>query len=167
MDHLVGVHDLLAEWENPLYVCAAGMFHSIYGTSSYTAITLPLSKRGNLINIIGSASERLVYLYCIADRTRLLQMVIAADHSRLSRIGSSEDEPINSIEYAQLLEILYADRVEQLPNRDPVTDNDLSRLHLSSRSLELWRLALPFLSAKAQRHIGLALGGNRDSEIDS
>ena len=31
LDHLLGTHDLLVEWENEPDVCVAGLFHSIYG----------------------------------------------------------------------------------------------------------------------------------------
>jgi (p)ppGpp synthase/HD superfamily hydrolase len=35
IDHLVGVHDILKEWDAPQYLQDAGLFHSVYGTAVF------------------------------------------------------------------------------------------------------------------------------------
>ena len=42
IDHLQQTYELLKQWENPQYVCLAGLFHSIYGTQIYKKQTLGL-----------------------------------------------------------------------------------------------------------------------------
>jgi hypothetical protein len=65
-DHLKGVHDLLRDWDNEYHVCIAGLFHSIYGTSTFKHQSM--SDRGELIKIIGVPAELLVHLFSTADR---------------------------------------------------------------------------------------------------
>jgi hypothetical protein len=66
--HLKGTHDLLADWGAPEHVRVAGLFHSIYGTSSFKHQTLSLDRRGELRELIGPEAENLAYLFCAARR---------------------------------------------------------------------------------------------------
>jgi hypothetical protein len=65
-DHLKGVHDLLRDWDNEYHVCLAGLFHSIYGTSTFKHQSL--QDRGALVEMIGVPAELLVHLFATADR---------------------------------------------------------------------------------------------------
>ena len=68
LDHLVGTYRLMRAWRCEEYLCRAGLFHSIYGTSSFTASCLPVSRRKSVGAIIGDAAEQLVYLFSVAER---------------------------------------------------------------------------------------------------
>jgi len=65
-DHLKGVHDLLRDWDNPTDVCLAGLFHSIYGTSTFKHQSL--HDRGALVEMIGVPAEMLVYHFSTKSR---------------------------------------------------------------------------------------------------
>jgi len=64
--HLKGVHDLLRDWDNPTDVCLAGLFHSIYGTSTFKHQSL--NDRGALVDMIGVPAELLVYHFSTKSR---------------------------------------------------------------------------------------------------
>ena len=70
LEHLTGTHDLLAQWGNPPWLCAAGLFHSIYGTYIFDKRSADLSMRVRIREVIGSRAEQLVYLFCASDRSR-------------------------------------------------------------------------------------------------
>ena len=91
-DHLKGVHDLLRDWDNGMDVCMAGLFHSIYGTSTFKHQSL--KDRGELIKLIGVKAELLVHYF--ATKTRPM-------------FEDVEDEGIRK----QLMEIEAANLLEQ------------------------------------------------------
>ena len=64
--HLKNVHDLLRDWDNDDEVCHAGLFHSIYGTSTFKHRSL--FDRERLIRLIGNEAERLVFFFSTAHR---------------------------------------------------------------------------------------------------
>jgi len=66
LNHLKGVHDLLRDWDNGDDVCNAGLFHSIYGTSSFKHKSL--HDRDALTRQIGPYAEDLVYQFSVGDR---------------------------------------------------------------------------------------------------
>jgi hypothetical protein len=72
-DHLKGVHDLLRDWDNEHHVCLAGLFHSIYGTSTFKHQSM--SDRGELIKLIGVPAELLVHHFATAKDRPLFESV--------------------------------------------------------------------------------------------
>lgn len=70
-EHLLGVQAVLRRWGAQEYLADAGLFHSIYGTEGYQGFKLPLSEREKLISLIGDKAERLVWIFCMVDRTTL------------------------------------------------------------------------------------------------
>jgi hypothetical protein len=68
--HLCGTHDLLQAWGNDASVCAAGLFHSIYGTKRFRHRSWPLERRGVIQKLIGYEPEVMAWIFCTADRPR-------------------------------------------------------------------------------------------------
>ncbi|GEM_PF-590382 len=71
--HLLGTYQLLKEWNNPGYICDAGLYHAVYGTQPMKRLGIPHGEyspddRPKIREIIGEESERLVYLYGACDR---------------------------------------------------------------------------------------------------
>ena len=113
-DHLIGTHDLLYEWGNAEHVCLAGLFHSIYGTKTFTRATVTTRERNRIRRLIGTDAEMLVYIFCMSDRRRLLldnqvPPYCWTDH----RTGKAS--PITNDVLNQLVEIEVANFVEQIP----------------------------------------------------
>jgi hypothetical protein len=49
-------------------LCAAGMFHSIYGTQQFQGFKLELDQRPLVRDMIGARAEKLAYLNCAMQR---------------------------------------------------------------------------------------------------
>jgi hypothetical protein len=73
-DHLCGTHDLLQEWGNSEPVCAAGLFHSIYGTKHFRHQSWPLEDRATIRALIGPEAELLAFMFCTMDRKEFLTL---------------------------------------------------------------------------------------------
>lgn len=76
LDHLINVMRLLERYHMPKEVCAAGLFHSIYGTEYYKA-DLGIS-RETVRELIGSYAEYLVHEFCTL-RNRLQTLLTNAN----------------------------------------------------------------------------------------
>ncbi len=66
--HLIGVYVLLGAWETDFRVRVAGLLHSVYGTSIFTRVTIPTSKRKNISDIVSVEAERLAFLFSMSNR---------------------------------------------------------------------------------------------------
>ena len=66
--HLVNVYRLMEDEGCTPELCAAGMFHSIYGTEKFQGFKLELDQRDEVRRLIGDRAERLGYLNCAMDR---------------------------------------------------------------------------------------------------
>lgn len=67
--HLIETSRWLEKWGNSPDLIAAGAFHSIYGTEEFREKAVGLERRPEIQEIIGAEAERLVYLFCLADRS--------------------------------------------------------------------------------------------------
>ena len=62
IDHLIGVHDILKEWDAPQYLQDAGLFHSVYGTAVFKHQST--NDRDAVKDLIGEQAEDLVWKFC-------------------------------------------------------------------------------------------------------
>ena len=90
--HLLAVHRLMQSAGCDEEVCRAGLFHSIYGTEKFQGYKLPLDRRADLVDLIGSRAERLAYWNCLMDRASLDDLVAGPVLPRSS--GPLSDEPL-------------------------------------------------------------------------
>jgi hypothetical protein len=68
LGHLIGVYRFMETQGCDAVLCAAGMFHSIYGTQQFQGFKLPLEQRPAIRDLIGERAECLAYLNCAMDR---------------------------------------------------------------------------------------------------
>ena len=71
LGHLISVYKLMEAAGCDEELCRAGLFHSIYGTEKFQGYKLPLSRRAELAQMIGSRAESLAYWNCFMDRASL------------------------------------------------------------------------------------------------
>jgi hypothetical protein len=71
--HLAGVHDILQNSKFPDYVCAAGLFHSVYGTQIFKKVTVDKSRRAEVKALIGEKAESLALAFCELPRPKLFE----------------------------------------------------------------------------------------------
>ena len=68
--HLMGVYDLLKEWDAPEYLQDAGLFHSVYGTAYFKPkMTVD---RNAVRELIGAHAEALAAIFCFMPHPRLV-----------------------------------------------------------------------------------------------
>lgn len=79
-DHLIGTYQTLKEYGASDYVCMAGLFHSIYGTSIFNEKTLQHSERSQIKDIIGEKAEELVYVFSMIDRPKSFENCLGEDN---------------------------------------------------------------------------------------
>ena len=68
LGHLVNVYRLMESEGCTEELCAAGMFHSIYGTQQFQGFKLELEDRVKVRDMIGTRAEKLAYLNCAMQR---------------------------------------------------------------------------------------------------
>jgi len=65
--HLVATRNVLHRWAAPAPVCAAGLCHSVYGTSRWSRSLAADSERSTIREMIGVRAEEIVSLYSRVD----------------------------------------------------------------------------------------------------
>ena len=77
LEHLIGVHDILKEWNVSEHIQDAGLFHSVYGTTYFKEqITMD---RDAVSELIGKDAENLSYLFCMMKKPRLERIMSIKD----------------------------------------------------------------------------------------
>lgn len=112
--HLVGTAALLERWGNPEPICAAGLFHSIYGTEYYRRQTADLALRPMIAARIGPEAEELAWLFCACDRMALPRLTATGERLLPGRL-LPEPVPISEATLRALAEIEIANVLEQVP----------------------------------------------------
>ena len=114
--HLISVYKLMQASVCEEDLCRAGLFHSIYGTEKFQGFKLPLERRTELAEMIGSRAERLAYWNCQMDRESLDELLTQADEPYLLRNRESgEMMPLTRCELDDLCCVHLFDWLEQAP----------------------------------------------------
>ena len=116
LEHLQGTHDLLVAWGNAPDICAAGLFHSIYGTYAFDKQSAGLGMREKIRDVIGPDAERLVHLFCVTDR-RCFYDHLGESRFAVRDIVEDRDLEMDRDTLAVLIEIEVANVVDQVPRR--------------------------------------------------
>jgi hypothetical protein len=74
--HLAGVHRILQVGKFADYVCAAGLFHSVYGTQAFKTVTIEKTRRAEVQQLIGEKAESLVMAFCELPRPKLFEATL-------------------------------------------------------------------------------------------
>ncbi|MEO7426098.1 MAG: DUF6817 domain-containing protein [Fibrobacteria bacterium] len=114
--HLLGTYELLREWNNPGYVCDAGLYHAVYGTQPMERLGIPHkeyspSDRPKIREIIGEESEQLVYFYAACDRDFFYPQIGSSMAQYRDRFtGNKLELPLDKLK--GMLEITMANELE-------------------------------------------------------
>ncbi|HEY3729432.1 MAG TPA: hypothetical protein VGL51_19805, partial [Solirubrobacteraceae bacterium] len=71
LDHLLGTYIILRRWDQPDWLCQAGLIHSVYSTDQYRQGLLSPSRRTEVAEVAGAQAERIAYLFCVTPRRPL------------------------------------------------------------------------------------------------
>jgi Domain of unknown function (DUF6817) len=114
--HLISVYKLMQASGCDEDLCRAGLFHSIYGTEKFQGFKLPLARRTELADLIGSRAERLAYWNCQMDRSSLDELLAQSEEPFLLRNRESgETMPLTRRELDELCCVHLFDWLEQAP----------------------------------------------------
>jgi len=121
-EHLKGVQSILRHWDAPKHLYEAGLFHSIYGSEGFQGYSLPLSERGTIEKLIGAKGERLVWIFCMVDRSTVDQTVFSwtegEDDHEYTFLARPElgrfPIVLNKHEWVDFLELSLADWLQQV-----------------------------------------------------
>ena len=98
-EHFLGTRSLLERWGASKDVCAAGLFHAVYGTDRYKLKLLDTKERAAVREVIGEHAERLVFRFSNLHRPRELHAAVS--------------DPSAGQELMELVEIECANVVDQ------------------------------------------------------
>jgi uncharacterized protein DUF6817 len=114
--HLLSVHRLMQAAGCDDELCRAGLFHSIYGTEKFQGFKLPLDRRAELAELIGSRAERLAYLNCEMDRASLDELLGQDQEPLPLRLRDrGQTIPLTRCELDDLCRVHLFDWLEQAP----------------------------------------------------
>jgi len=116
LGHLISVYKLMQAYGCNDELCRAGLFHSIYGTEKFQGFKLPLERRAELAEMIGSHAERLAYWNCLMDRGSLDHLIMQEQESyRLRNRETGEMMSLTRSELDDLCRVHLFDWLEQAP----------------------------------------------------
>ncbi len=113
--HLVNVYRLMEDEGCTPELCAAGMFHSIYGTEKFQGFKLGLEQRDDVRRLIGERAELLGYLNCAMDRATFDAAALGdgEEYEFLDRI-THEKVTMSRIDFNDLARVHLFDWFEQV-----------------------------------------------------
>ena len=144
LGHLIGVYRDLEKWGCDEELCAAGMFHSIYGTEKFRKFSLPLERRDEVQRLIGERAERIAYCNCVMDR------------ASFDRAARQEHGPYE-----------FVDRNKIAIKLSDEDFDDLCRLHLCDWLEQVPRSQQWGYRFEAYKHLATRLGGVAQEAYDA
>lgn len=113
--HLVNVYRLMEDEGCTPELCAAGMFHSIYGTEKFQGFKLELDQRDIVRQLIGERAERLGYLNCAMDRASFDAAALGDGETyRFTDRITQETVTMTRIDFDDLARVHLFDWLEQV-----------------------------------------------------
>jgi len=115
LSHLEGVAGMLEQWNAPEPLRLAGLYHSVYGTESFSQTALDPSLRDRLRDQIGSEAETLVFYFgMMAKKSFYANLGTTPPYSILCRLTGNR-YPLTEREFDALCELTVANWLEQRP----------------------------------------------------
>ncbi|MDD4913062.1 MAG: hypothetical protein PHP57_12265 [Sideroxydans sp.] len=112
LSHLIGTHDLLHRWGANEVLCKAGLYHAVYGTDGYDGKLLALNERLQIQELVGSASEEVIYMYCACDRNFFWPQFGVVENPVFRNRFSSEEYVLENDALKNFCELTAANELE-------------------------------------------------------
>lgn len=124
LGHLRRTADRLPSWCAPLPLVLAGLCHAAYGTDGFPVVLIAPSRRSELVDVIGTAAEAIVYFYASCDRGNFLPQLGRQDPPRFrDRFTNSELVPPTEM-LRQFVELTFANEIDLV-----VQSQEFARAH--------------------------------------
>ena len=112
IDHLLGTAAVLKRWGYPEDICLAGLFHSVYGTSTFETSLLSLNERDRVTQIIGESAERTAFFFSQMDQEEFWKQ-LGSDEPHLRLRHQDVPVRVDPNEMQRLMAIFWANEIEQ------------------------------------------------------
>ena len=121
IDHLLRVSFILEDWGCDEVTALCGLFHSVYGTASFSHATLDWGERDKLRGVVGHDAEELVYMFCTTSAKEVWAAVKssakkAPEDQQVFELTDSHTKGkhrCSALQLAQLAEVKLANQAEQ------------------------------------------------------
>lgn len=136
-NHLLATAKILLRWQYPIYVCRAGLFHSVYGTQFVTSRITTSITRKLLRCTIGRKAERLAHLFSAVNRSELFQSANTKFIvCKLWRNGNSIHLSPSTMHSLAAIEIANCyDHMQRIVPRPSALDEFQARIYLNMHVL--------------------------------
>jgi hypothetical protein len=148
LEHVLGTYRVLERWGQDQSVLAAGLFHSVYSTQNFPIALASYDEREAVRAIAGERAERLAFLFCVKDNASLFALAESMTAFRTDvakrQLRDWRSDALHAIaetEVPELLTIVAANAVEQLPRSDATLRRDAPSLRRVRRFLPSAALA--------------------------
>ena len=118
LDHLLATRAVLEGWGARRELCDAALFHSVYGTQFLDDELLGLDRRDDVRALIGPEAEQVVWIWHGIERESLARN-IGRDRELSIDLRDGTEVPVTPQQFEDLVNLMVADAVEQLPRRLP------------------------------------------------
>lgn len=158
-DHVCGVYALLRAWGCSDDVCAAGFYHSIYGTDRFRELrkwlireghrvpkgSLGLEARGEIVALIGERADRFAFANCALRRTDFDRVMLEGPPYILANDLTGDPIELSEADFLDLAAIHLADWLEQVPRTGDLTHRRAAYERLATllggeSEREFWRI---------------------------
>lgn len=118
--HLRGTEDLLMQWGARPALCAAGLYHAVYGTDGYEQAVVTLALRPRIAALIGEEAEALAYLYGAAHRKAFYPRIgaTAVQLQFSDRFTGDDNVPLTPGQLKDLCELIVANELQIAQHSD-------------------------------------------------
>lgn len=158
LTHLCRVADQLAAWGAASEVVLAGLCHAVYGTDGFATALLPPTKRGEVVDVIGTAAEAIAYLYGSCDREATYPRLVGAGPVAFRDRFAGTVREVDGARVRAFVEITAANEL------DVVAHNEQFAARYGPALLGLFTSARDRLSLRAWDACQLALRPSSDRE---
>jgi hypothetical protein len=145
--HLEATRCLLKSWNASEMLQDAGLYHAAYGTSVFVRNLFELSQRQEVVAVIGSDAENIVYHYCACDTDAFFPQFGLVDKPVFYDRITTEKSVISLELLQQICELTVANETE-IAMKSP----DFVAQH-GSGLVDLFRRMQTFISPSAKRKV--------------
>ncbi|TCO65861.1 DUF6817 domain-containing protein [Actinocrispum wychmicini] len=118
LDHLHRTARTLAEWSAETSLVTAGLCHAAYGTAGFPVALVPVERRDELAELIGTSAEQTVYRYGGCDRGFLYPQLGVRQPVEFRDRFTGDTAVLADDELAPFIELTFANELDVFGHND-------------------------------------------------
>lgn len=112
LSHLQGTRDLLRAWGSRKALCAAGLYHAVYGTFGFKHALIDDARRAEVAAIIGEEAERIAYVFGACDREYFYREILTTPEPEYRDRLTRKKSRLPADVFRDLCELTLANELE-------------------------------------------------------